>query len=78
MSRNNLLEMVMHFVNTEEQCLYKIMSFNDEIALLKYEKESLQDGCTQHYSKCNSFQNFMMNENWNDSTKEAETPKNKL
>lgn len=39
-SNNDSIQIVMPNVNTEEEYLFKINSFNDKIALLKYEKES--------------------------------------
>ena len=41
-SKDDLIHIVMPSVNTEEEYLFKIKSLNDEIALLKYEKESVR------------------------------------
>ena len=54
MSRDNLIEIVMHNMDVKKEYLSKIKSLNDEIALLKCEEESLQDEGGHYYMKCKS------------------------
>ena len=44
----------MHGMNANAQYLSKAKSLENEISLLKYEKESLQEHCTRHFIKCKS------------------------